>query len=380
MNVVKINGKTYKYEFLWKDNKHEKSYDSNNEPLQFPEHNKISNWNDKNAFITQLDIIQNSLHESHNFIPNDNYKHCLICNKKNIGIGLYSINGIRWETSVKHYIKKHNIKPSSEFIDFVYRQPIQENKERVIARINGLSVIKSDKKYFKLDRNQILIMDALMMYGKHKMYIDKATNTYRYSEHAGLLDFNNNKLEKIVISGNTTRVDPNDDDIFLPRNMIEALDYEYIFHTHPPTPHPGSRAKFGILYEFPSISDIFHFIKHYNEGRTQGSIIIAPEGMYIIRKKIIDDQNIVIDEDKFYKDALNAILTNQRSAIAKYGTQISINTFYSKISQDKIYINNINEIINNHKIHIDYYSRIKDKTKKWIIDTIYLPVYAVELK
>ena len=28
------------------------------------------------------------------------------------------------------------------------------------------------------------------------------------------------------------------------------------------------------------MSDIFHFIDHYNDGRTQGSIIIAPEGMH----------------------------------------------------------------------------------------------------
>ena len=100
-----------------------------------------------------------------------------------------------------------------------------------------------------------------------------------------LLDFNNSGLEKIIISGNTSRVDANDDVIFLPKNMIDAFDYEYIFHTHPPTPKQGARANVGILYEFPSISDLFHFMDHYNEGKTQGSIVIAPEGMYIIRKK-----------------------------------------------------------------------------------------------
>ena len=56
-----------------------------------------------------------------------------------------------------------------------------------------------------------------------------------------------------------------------------------MFHTHPPTPFPGSRVVDGILYEFPSISDIYHFADHFNAGETQGSLIIAPEGMYIIR-------------------------------------------------------------------------------------------------
>ena len=31
------------------------------------------------------------------------------------------------------------------------------------------------------------------------------------------------------------------------------------------------------------VFDIFHFIEHHNQGKTQGSIIIAPEGLYIIK-------------------------------------------------------------------------------------------------
>jgi len=105
-----------------------------------------------------------------------------------------------------------------------------------------------------------------------------------------LLDFDNNGLEKIIVSGNTNRVDTNDEDIFLPGNMIDMFDYEYIFHTHPSTHGVGGRAKYGILYEFPSMGDIFHFLDHYNEGKTQGSMIIAPEGMFVIRKHIHDDK------------------------------------------------------------------------------------------
>ena len=49
-----------------------------------------------------------------------------------------------------------------------------------------------------------------------------------------------------------------DEDILLPIDLPDIKDYEYIFHTHSPTPFPGSRAVDGVLYEFPSISDIYH--------------------------------------------------------------------------------------------------------------------------
>ena len=29
-------------------------------------------------------------------------------------------------------------------------------------------------------------------------------------------------------------------------------------------------------------------------------------------------------------------------------------------------------------MYIDYYPRLKDKKNKWVIDTIYLPIYVIE--
>lgn len=383
MNTIKINNVSYKYEFFWRDDPRISIYDFNGKLLPFPVHN-YTEWASKDAFIGQLKNAQLLLTRNKKFHPYDkeHYKNCILCGKKNITTGFYSINNIRWETGVKHYINKHNIKPSGEFMDFIYRYMNSRVPDpKVVARINGIKIVKSNKKYLKIDRNQLLIMDALMRHGGEKVYKDKNNkNVYRYSEHAGLLDFNNSGLEKIIISGNTTRVDPNDDDIYLPRNMIEALDYEYIFHTHPPTPTPGGRVTCGILYEFPSISDIFHFIDHYNQGRTQGSIIIAPEGMYIIRKKDVNDKKIKINEDNFYIDTTNVIWKCQKKAIKKYGTKFTNDIFFSKIAQDKSYIDMINNTINKYKINIDYYSRIKDFRNEWIIDTVYLPVYITDLK
>ena len=384
MNILKINNIPYKYEFFWRSNKDKIILDSNGKPLPYPVHHEKTKWNDKLIFLNQLRDVEIDLHAHSKlkFYKKKDYKDCLICGKKHIVTGLFTINRMRWENSMKHYINKHNIKPSEEFIDFIYRYYNKiGDKTKVIARINGVKIVKSKKKYLKLDRNQILIMDALMEHGGEKVYRDrKNKKVFRYSEHSGLLDFNNSGLEKIIISGNTTRVDAGDDDIFLPKNMLDALDYEYIFHTHPPTPKPGGRAEQGILYEFPSISDVFHFIDHYNDGRTQGSIVMAPEGMYIIRKLFADDKPLHINEDKFYHETIRMMWKCQDDALKKYGTRFSQETFYSKISQDLLYINRINEITNKYKIHIDYYPRIKDNRNRWVIDTIYLPVYSIELK
>ena len=118
---------------------------------------------------------------------------------------------------------------------------------------------KYNKTYFKLTYNQLLILDALYEDGSNeKKYIDK-NNNLRYSEHFGLLGFNHKKLDKIIVSANTNREDSNDIEILLPTDLPEIKEFEYMFHTHPATPYPGSRIKDGILYEFPSISDLYHF-------------------------------------------------------------------------------------------------------------------------
>lgn len=389
MNIINIDNIPYRYVFFWKNNINDTVLDSDNKPLLYPSHNE-NIWTDKDSFLNELQLMQNNLYQNKKWIPYDkkSYKDCLLCDKKNITTGLYDINNIRWEDGLSHYIQKHNIKPPNGFIDFTYRyvnnmRNNKKNSSKVIGRLNGKKIVKSNKRYLKIDRKQILIMDALLVHGAKKIYKDNSDNNkdiYRYSEHSGLLDFDNTGLEKIIISGKTNRVDPHDNEIFLPKNMIDALDYEYIFHTHPPTPKPGGRVNLGILYEFPSISDVFHFIDHYNDGETQGSIVVAAEGMYIIRKKITDNNLIDIDENKFYNEISKVIRKCQRDAIEKYGTRFSTKEFYSIIAQDKTYINLINKVLNKYGLHIDFHPRIKDINNRWIIDTIYLPVYSIEFQ
>jgi len=275
-------------------------------------------------------------------------------------------------------VYKHNIKPVSEFIDKINK--FKETTKKNILRINGSVYTKENLKYVKVDRNQLMILDALMRHGGYKKrYVDsKNKKIFRYSEHAGLLDFNGKGLEKIIISGETTRVDKGDNEIYMPSRIPDILDYEYIFHTHPPTPHPGGRAVNGVLYEFPSISDIFHFISHYNRGETQGSLVVTPEGLYNIRCIDPTMDVININENKLYKNYNRLVSNIQDKAIDKHGIDFKTEYFYGKIAQDISPINEINEILKEFDLHIDFFPREKDASGRWILNTVYLPIYVIE--
>lgn len=116
---------------------------------------------------------------------------------------------------------------------------------------------------------------------------------------------------------------------------------------------------------------------HYNEGKTQGSIIIAPEGMYIIRKYKQDNKKIIINENDFFNKIRSVLLSVQQKAIQKYGTKFTKDEFFNKIIYDMTYINNINKVLNNFELHVDYFPRINENGY-WIIDTIFIPVYTIE--
>jgi hypothetical protein len=385
MNTFKIKNKIYKYESVFpnKFNNKDTMLDFLGKPILLPPKNKTNMWSSKTMFLSKLECTQGYLKNNNHFEKYDpvNIKDCLLCDEKKISTGLFTLNKIRWEDGLTHYIDKHNIKPSNEFIDIIFKHQVNP---KVIAikrttNLKGKIVVKNNKQFLKLDRNQILIMDALMEHGGKKQYIDDKNNSvFRYSEHAGLLDFDNNGLQKIIVYGNSNRIETNDNDIFFPGDMVDAYDYEYIFHTHPPTPKPGGRANIGIIYEFPSISDIFHFIEHYNQGNTQGSIVITPEGMYIIRKFNQNNKMININMDNLYKILKKTYKIIFDKSYKKYGEKFSAIKFYSVIAQDVGFITMLNIELNKFDLHIDYYPRIKDQSDKWIIDTIYIPVYVVE--
>lgn len=240
-------------------------------------------------------------------------------------------------------------------------------------------------KFIKIKRNQLLILDALLSAGSDKVYKGKKKNKiknkkYFYSEHFGMLDFNNEGLERLIVSAKSDRIDDDDDDIYFPGDVEDAYDYEFIFHTHPPT-LGLTRVSEGILYEFPSIHDIYHFTDLYNKGKTQGSIIVAPEGLYIICTK--DDEKIKYNKsEKVFNNMINKLLEIQDIAINEYGVNFNEEIYYKKIIQNKKYIKMYNEMINkffSNKIKIKYIVRkYDDKIKKWYLPSFYISLNIIE--
>lgn len=391
------NNKEYKLEKIWRTKKTDYVRDSKGELFPYPKEHE-GYWPDKQNVLNRLESFGTYLETKGKTIPYDEKKECLICGKKNVTTKRFKYINIMWEDGLSHYINVHNIEPSTQFKQFILNKKITKklnnlyrSNNRSISskqsvtnskKTNKISnksklilsrVVKDEKEYVMIERNQMLILDALMIHGGYaKKYIDLEKNFSRYSEHAGFLDFEGDTLSKIIVSGKTNRIDEGDEEIYLPMGMDDMFDYEYIFHTHPPTPKPGGRAEDGILYEFPSIGDIYHFIDHHNDGNVIGSLVVTAEGLYNIRKSNSEVNDIKIDEDDLYKKYQRMFNKIQKDAISEYGTDFTTKTFYSDIAQNATYISKMNTVLNTFDIHIDYYPRKKDVEGRWIIDTVFL--------
>lgn len=374
MNTYVINNKIYYFESVWRDRVDDRSKDTDGNVFPYPKEG--TKWTNKENFLSVLKNATDLYDKKKKFFKvYKNPKPCLLCGEKNVATKLYKHNNYIWEDSLYHYVDVHNTEPTEKFMDMIYFD-VSKKKCNSRLRVKCDVISKNNVAYVKLEKNQIMIMDALMYHGGYtKKYANSSDNMFRYSEHAGILDFEGRFLDKIIVSGRTERIDKGDDDIYLPSNMNTAIDYEYLFHTHPPTPRPGGRVKSGVLYEFPSTGDILHFIDHFNDGKTQGSIVITPEGMYNIRKLVMDSKKIKIDEDDMFRRVTRAYSEIQNEAIDKYGTRFSSYEFYSKISQDINFIEKLNNILQKFELHIDFFPRRRDNKGKWIIDSIYLPLY-----
>ena len=220
-------------------------------------------------------------------------------------------------------------------------------------------------KYIKISKNQLRILDSLYIDGSYEKKYFKC-NKCKYTEHFGILKFSKSNLKKIVIDANIKSYHKNDPDILVPNNC-ELYKYQYIFHTHPSTPQPLSRLNENILYEFPSIDDIFHFIDHFNNGNTLGSLVICAEGVYIITTLNLNKKIILKNEKKIYNKLNNIFSDIQSLAIQKYYKKLNIKFFFKKIIYDKYFIKLFNNHLNKINIKIKYYPRIKIN-KKYILN------------
>jgi hypothetical protein len=348
-----------------------------------PKHGTI--WSNQKFFLDKLKLLEDYLIQN-NLYSKTNRINCLLCSKKNISNKRFMFKNIMWMESMYHYVSYHNIKPPSKFIRFVLDNDptIYEKCQNSFVRIKGKLKKLNKFSYVKIKTNQLNVLDALMEHGGiTQKYKEKHEKSYKYSEHAGMLDFNDSSLDHIIVTGSSERTISNDPEIFFPNlSDTASFEYEYIFHTHPATPKVGGRAKEGILYEFPSANDLLHFVDHFNFGNVQGSLVITPEGLYNIRKNIFDKQKITPFTKKYFdklKQYYNRICNIvQSESIQKYGTIFDDEFFYSVIAQDTSYIQRCNKILEHFSLYIDFFPRQKNKRNQWIIGTIYLPICLIE--
>lgn len=210
------------------------------------------------------------------------------------------------------------------------------------------------------DANKLLIIDALYKQGSNKMY--KNNDHYLYSEHSGVIKIKNGEIDKIVVLTNNY-LNINDNEIFLPKNNSIMKQYPLLFHTHPNTNGFSGRIKNGVLYEFPSPNDINNFIKYHNTGNVIASLVISPEGIYVIRN--LNNVNF-IDNNILRK----IISENEIRAIKKfknlYPNICHEELFYKNVAINYHAINKINNELKQYNIIIDYHPRIK-LNENWIL-------------
>ena len=374
MNQILYNNKIYNYINYYSD-----GTDSFGKKFPNPVILKKKRKSNNN-FIKNLEILQKlSIHKI-----SKNPEKCKICNKK-INTGIYIYKNNVWQDSLLHYYKNHNIKINKQFENFVEKKKNKKDQRLLTFKIKRQKVLKyqyEGKYNIKLSRNHLNILDALLYSGGNSN-IYEINNSFYFSEHFGLLDFNKKKLKTILIDANTKRIDQDDNTILLPTaNRPDIDDYEYIFHTHPPENGiPGGRRNDGILYEFPSVSDISHFISLTYTGIVNGSIVNTAEGLYII-KRICNCRNKTLKllSNTEETNLNNLIDKQQNNALKKYGTKFTDEFFYKTIAKNKVYLKNINKFLKDLNITILFYNRIKNKKNKWVLPEITITVDVYEQK
>ena len=145
----------------------DKSVDSKKK--HFPIATEGKKWLYSDEFIKKIKILESVLKKSDKFLKFENDKKCKLCDEYK-STGTYKLNKYIWEDILSHYIDKHNIRPSEEFIDFILF-----SKYNTTLKLESRIIVEkeTDKKFIKINRNQLLIVDALLEHGGYsKKYSD----------------------------------------------------------------------------------------------------------------------------------------------------------------------------------------------------------------
>ncbi len=387
--IFNNNNQESRYFALYWNTSNEQKKDSRKIDFPKPVHVNQS-WTGQEQFLGKFMAVQNYL-KLHNFINlpyNEFDDKCMLCNSSIDTSFDYNIDNVVWNSGTYHYIEKHNIIPPEKFKNIIFEFDTDKHINKIIKfKYKTKSKHENSIVYIKFDKNIILILDALMSHGGYtKKYYDSRNEQLKYSEHSGYLAIKNNVIDKIIVSAKVSKTSKYDKDIFFPQNF-NAKKCKYIYHTHPPTPLPGSRYNVGIIYDLPSIQDLLHFIDYTSMYDIIGSMVMASEGLYNVRKFYYDANINEINEDGLFKDYNEITRKIHKLSMQKYKKELEtrenkindyLEYFYTNIAQDTGYIKNVNDVLNKYHLHIDYFPRQYDGTNNWFVDSIYLPLFELD--
>ncbi len=321
----------------------------------------------------------------------------LVLNKIDKLINLSETKSIEEKCHICNFYSKTEYKYSSDGKNIVFtdldKHLLLEHNLIELSLYEKISKTKLDftYEYIQLTTNNINVIDGLYEDGSKQKYLEPNKNIYTsedclYSEHYGAIEYVQNKVDNFKVY-TEMRIDKEDPSIYLPKVRNDLCSFNYIFHTHPKTPYLGSRVKYNLLYEFPSIADIVHFVDNHNQGKLLGSLVLAPEGVYLIHKYIFNREPIKIDYFIFideldyelrecYLDSKKEYSKlNYKKLMRNNEIKIPDSYFYNDISKNFNYVNRINLLLSRYDLFIDFYPRIKlNKSKNWILPDIYLPI------
>lgn len=306
---------------------------------------------------------------------------------------IYSLDDIVWSSQLLHYIEYHNYVPSPIFERML--KTIRYKKEQLLTfkvsltdilqlykkqqhiELDGVVIRHGKKEQIVITQDQLRLLDSLFVHSSEKM-----TNDRDYEESMAYLDFDKDTLEQIKIKLNPRYMFKSQEDFiyFHYINEKDAIDYEFMVHTHPLTPDLETRIEHdNIIFDYPSATDIISFVELSSKKQTQGSIVIAIEGMYLIR--CIEDLAVVILDKTAFQHNYNKLIYRLNEQIIKkhYNDLFTIEKFLGKIIKEKKYINKLNDFLKPYNVTIDYYPRVK-RHNKYVLQSVVVDVIPIEFE
>jgi hypothetical protein len=352
-----------------------------------------------NYFYTKTGYLGNKHKIKKYFLAHQKSKKIIKVDPISNAIKIYVLGYLLWPENLLSGIKEKKF-PSAEFINIIMSlhtirssHDTEQNNSLDNVIINPPPLVSHrneqslflKQKYILFESNKLHILDALFEQGSKNIYAcDQCSKRYEIkSEHVGTIEIKKNEITDIIISARAGRINVDDEGIFYPEDIDSRLK-QYIFHTHPMEGTVGGRIDNDILLEVPSSNDIVHFIYTQNKHGINGSKIIAPEGLYLIRNIVLGEARAELDHERLNKinEDLNRVILHELKVFCdKYKKKwMSMSEpqrkelFYSVIINDYSCITAINKKLSEYNIYVEYYPRIMFNGN-WILRSFNLLVF-----